>query len=82
MAKIINNLPKLIRAKQDRMEKETGRRPSQSDIATYMGIAPSTLSAYITNKRSQVDFGTWQAMVDYFDVSGDEIFNVLPDDKG
>ena len=78
MAKFANKLSELIRAKQDEMEKQTGERPSQSDIAFYMDIAPSTLSAYITNKRLQIDVRTWQAMVDYFGVPGHEIFDVLP----
>jgi hypothetical protein len=81
MAKVINNVSTLVKAKQDEIEKQTGKRPSQSDLATYIGVAPTTLSAYVSKKRSQVDFGTWQAMVDYFGVSGEKIFNVVPDDK-
>jgi hypothetical protein len=80
VAKFTNKLSMLIKAKQDEIEKQTGNRPSQSDIATYMDIAPSTLSAYITNKRFQIDVRTWQAMVDYFGIQGHEIFDVLPDD--
>ena len=81
MARVINNVSTLIKAKQDEIEKQTGKRPSQSDLATYMGVAPSTLSAYVSKKRLQVDFGTWQAMVDYLGVPGDQIFNVVPDDS-
>jgi hypothetical protein len=81
MAKIINNVSALIKAKQDEIEKQTGERPSQTDLATYMRVAPSTLSAYINKKRSQVDFGTWQAMVEFFGVSGEKIFNVVLDDS-
>jgi hypothetical protein len=81
VAKFENKLSILVRAKQDEIEKQTGKRPSQSDIAFYMDVAPSTLSAYITNKRFQIDVRTWQAMVDYFGVPGHELFDVLPDDE-
>ena len=81
MAKFVNRLGYLIRIKQAEIELKTGHRPSQSDIATYMNIAPSTLSAYITKKRMQIDVKSWQAMVDYLGVSGDQIFNVVPDDE-
>jgi predicted transcriptional regulator len=80
MAKLVNNVAKLVEAKQNEIEKKTGKRPSQVKIAAYMDVAPSTLSAYITDKRTQIDVNTWQAMVDYFGVRGDEIFNMLPDE--
>jgi hypothetical protein len=80
VAKFVNNLAKLIEAKQQEIEQKTGKRPSQAKIAAYMDVAPSTLSAYITDKRTQIDLKSWQAMVDYFGVPGDQIFNMLPDD--
>jgi predicted transcriptional regulator len=81
MAKLVNNVAKLVEAKQAEIERKTGKRPSQVKIAAYMDVAPSTLSAYITEKRSQIDVKVWQAMVDYFGVRGDEIFNMLPDEE-
>jgi hypothetical protein len=80
MTKFINNVAKLVEAKQDEIERKTGKRPSQVKIAAYMDVAPSTLSAYITEKRTQIDVKVWQAMVNYFGVRGDEIFNMLPDE--
>jgi hypothetical protein len=81
MAKWVNNIAKLVQAKQDEIERKTGKRPSQVKIAAYMDVAPSTLSAYITEKRTQIDMKVWQAMVDYFGVPGHEIFDMLPDDE-
>jgi hypothetical protein len=81
MAKLVNNIAKLVEAKQDEIQQKTGKRPSQVKIAAYMDIAPSTLSAYITDKRTQIDLKTWQAMVDYFGVPGHEIFDMLPDNE-
>lgn len=79
MATLINNLRALIEQEQDKIEGRTGKRPTQADIAGYMGVAPSTLSAYILGKRNQWDVKTLKSMVDYFGIPSNEIFRIEPD---
>lgn len=78
---MINNLRALIEQEQDKIQKTTGKRPTQSDIAGYMGVAPSTLSAYIMGKRNQWDVKTLTSMVEYFGVPSEAIFRVIPDNN-
>jgi transcriptional regulator with XRE-family HTH domain len=78
VATLINNLRALIEKEQDKLEKRTGKRPTQADIAGYMGVAPSTLSAYIMGKRNQWDLNTLTSMVEYFGIPSEDIFRVIP----
>jgi transcriptional regulator with XRE-family HTH domain len=76
----INNLKKLIREKQAKHREQTGQNLPQHAIATYTGIDPATLSEYMNDKLSTLNWEVWQKLANYLGVSGDEIFNVLPDE--
>jgi len=80
--KIVNNLPELIKAKQAEHKAETGADLSELHIAVGIGINPVTLSKYKNRKVESVNWEVWKKMASYFGVSGDKIFNVLPDDEG
>jgi plasmid maintenance system antidote protein VapI len=77
----VNRLKALIQAKQAKYREETGRNLPQHIIAVELGLDPSSLSEYINNKFASVSWDVWQRMVNYFGVSGDEIFNVTPDEE-
>jgi hypothetical protein len=79
--KLINNLPKLIKEKQERHQAETNTTLSEVQIAVYMGVNPVTLSHYKNGKIESVRWDVWQKMVRYFGVPGHEIFDVLLDDE-
>lgn len=80
MAELINRLREFVEAKQDDVERTTGRRPTQAEIAVEMGIAPSTLSQYINGKKEGLTFDVWVKMSEYFGVDGHYIFNVRNSD--
>jgi transcriptional regulator with XRE-family HTH domain len=77
----VNKLKFFIRQKQAAYKRETGKNLPQVAIAVALGIDPATLSQYANNKIGSVNWEIWEKLADYFGVSGDEIFNVLPDDK-
>jgi hypothetical protein len=76
----VNNLKTLIREKQAKHREQTGKHLPQHVIATHSGIDPATLSEYMNDKLSRLDWEIWQRLSNYLGVSGDEIFNVLPDE--
>ena len=76
----VNRLKALIRQKQAAYKRETGKHLPQNVIAVHLGIDPTTLSLYMNNKVGSVNWDIWEKLADYFGVSGEEIFNVLPDD--
>jgi hypothetical protein len=78
----VNNLKNLIRQQQEAHKAKTGQFLHQHVIAVHIGIDPATLSQYINNKLTTLNWEVWQKLANYFGVSGDEIFNVLPDDEG
>jgi hypothetical protein len=80
--KIVNNLPKLLKAMQEKHQAETNTFLSEVQIAVFMGINPLTLSNYKHGKIESVNWEVWQKMVKYFGVPGHEIFDVLLDDEG
>jgi transcriptional regulator with XRE-family HTH domain len=81
MAVVTNNLRVLVEQKQNKIQEQTGKRPTQTDIASAMGIASSTLSAYMMGKRDNISLKSWQSMVDYFGVPGHEIFDLKPNSQ-
>jgi hypothetical protein len=80
--KLVNNLAKLIKEKQEKHQVETNTTLSEVQIAVYMGVSPVTLSHYKNGKIESVRWDVWQKMVRYFGVQGHEIFDVLLDDEG
>jgi DNA transposition AAA+ family ATPase len=79
---VVNNLKTLIRQKQEAYKAETGKLVKQYLIADEIGIDPATLSQYMNGKIGSVNWEVWQKLANYFGVSGDEIFNVQPDETG
>ena len=77
----VNRLKALIKEKQAQHKEQTGKKLPQHIIAYELGLDPSSLSEYINNKFASVSWDVWQRMVNYFGVSGDEIFNVTPDEE-
>jgi hypothetical protein len=75
--RIVNNLPKLIKAKQEQHKAENNTDLSELLIAVGIGINPVTLSHYKNQKLESVNWEIWQKMVRYFGVPGHEIFDVL-----
>lgn len=45
----------------------------QSELASYLGVAPSTLSGY-EKEKTQADIETYKKIADYFKVSLDYLF--------
>ena len=76
----VNRLKTLIREKQAKHRKETGRNLPQHVMAVELGLDPATLSEYINNKVASVNWELWQKFADYFGVQGHEIFDVTPTD--
>jgi hypothetical protein len=79
--KIVNNLPKLLKAMQEKYQAEHNTLLSEVQMAVYMGINPVTLSHYKHGKIESINWEIWQKMVKYFGVPGHEIFDVLLDDE-
>jgi hypothetical protein len=77
----VNNLKNLVRQQQEAHKAKTGQFLHQHVIAVHMGIDPATLSQYINGKLTTINWEVWQKLANYFGVSGDEIFNVLPDEQ-
>jgi hypothetical protein len=77
---IVNNLPELIKAQQDKYYNEHNKELTELYIAVAIGINPTTLSHYKTGKVDSVNWDVWQKMVAYFGVPGHEIFDVLLDE--
>jgi transcriptional regulator with XRE-family HTH domain len=50
-----------------RVELETGRRPTQAEVAETVGIAESTLSRFVQGKSGRLDARILIGLVDYFD---------------
>lgn len=75
----VNKLKNLIRQKQEAYKTETGKHLKQYLIADEIGIDPATLSEYMNDNVGSVKWDVWQKLANYFGVSGDEIFNVLPE---
>ena len=80
--KLVNNLPQLIKAKQEKHRTENNTDLTEVQMAVYMGINPATLSHYKNGKIESINWEVWQKMVKYFAVPGHEIFDVLLDDEG
>jgi hypothetical protein len=78
--KLVNNLPQLLKAKQEKHRAENNTDLTEVQMAVYMGINPATLSHYKNNKIESINWDVWQKMVKYFGVHGHEIFDVLLDD--
>jgi DNA-binding XRE family transcriptional regulator len=78
--KLVNNLPKLIKAKQDEYKAENNAELTELYIAVGIGINPTTLSHYKNGKIESVNWEIWQKLVKYFGVPGHEIFDVLLDE--
>lgn len=79
--KIVNNLPELIKEKQDKYREEHNKELTELYIAVGIGINPTTLSHYKNGKTESVNWEIWQKLAAYFGVTGDKIFNVIPDDE-
>jgi hypothetical protein len=79
--KLVNNLPQLIKTKQEKHRTETGTDMTEVQMAVYMGINPATLSHYKNGKIESINWDVWQKMVKYFGVPGHEIFDVLLDEE-
>ena len=79
--KIVNNLPELIKAKQDAYRDKHNKELPEFHIAVGIGINPVTLSHYKNGKVESVNWEVWQKLAVYFGVTGDKIFNVIPDDE-
>jgi hypothetical protein len=79
--RIINNLPELIKAKQEQHRNVHNTELTELHIAVAIGINPTTLSHYKNMKVNSINWDVWQKLASYFGVSGDQIFNVLPDDE-
>jgi hypothetical protein len=79
--KIVNNLPKLMKAKQDEHKARTNTELAELYIAVGIGINPVTLSHYKNMRVESINWEIWQKMVKYFGVPGHEIFDVLLDDE-
>jgi hypothetical protein len=77
----VNQLKTLIRQKQAEYKKQNGKHLPQHVIAVEIGVDPATLSEYMNDKLASVNWEIWQRLVNYFGISGDEIFNVVPDDE-
>jgi transcriptional regulator with XRE-family HTH domain len=78
----VNNLKNLIRQHQEAHKAKTGKHLQQHVIAVHIGIDPATLSEYMNDKLTTVNWEVWQKLANYLGVSGDEIFNVQPDEQG
>jgi DNA-binding XRE family transcriptional regulator len=78
--KVVNNLPKLIKEKQDAYRNEHNAELPEFHLAASIGINPVTLSHYKNGKVESVNWEVWQKLAAYFGVTGDKIFNVVPDD--
>ena len=78
MAKV-NRLKSLIREKQAKYKKETGKHLPQSVIAVTLGIDPATLSLYMNDKSGSITWEIWQQLANFLDVPGHEIFDVIPE---
>jgi hypothetical protein len=78
--KIVNNLPQLIKDKQDQYRDAHNAELTELHITVAMGINATTLSHYKNMKVNSFNWEIWQRLVNYFGVSGDKIFNVIPDD--
>ena len=79
--KIVNNLPKLIKAKQDEYREKNNAELAELYIAVGIGINPTIFSHYKNQKIESINWEIWQKMVKYFGVPGHEIFDVLLDDE-
>jgi hypothetical protein len=79
--RIVNNLPKLIKAKQDEHRANTNTELAELYIAVGIGINPVTFSHYKNQKVESINWEIWQKMAKYFGVPGHEIFDVLLDDE-
>lgn len=77
----VNQLKTLIREKQAKHKKQTGKHLPQNVIAVALGIDPATLSLYMNDKSGSISWEIWQNLVNYLGVSGDKIFNVIPDEE-
>jgi plasmid maintenance system antidote protein VapI len=66
--------------KLSRLDWEIWQFLHQHVIAVHIGIDPATLSQYINDKLTTVNWEVWHKLANYFGVSGDEIFNVQPDE--
>jgi hypothetical protein len=77
----VNRLKTLIQEKQAEHKKRTGKSLPRHVIAYELDIDPGTLSEYVNNKTASINWSVWQRMVDYFGVSGDDIFNVTASDE-
>jgi hypothetical protein len=77
----VNNLAKLIKAKQEQVKAEKNIDISEVQIAVAMGINPATLSHYKNSKVESVNWEVWHKLAAYFGVPGHEIFDVLPDEE-
>jgi transcriptional regulator with XRE-family HTH domain len=77
----VNQLKRLIREKQAEHKRQTGKHLPQNVIAVALGIDPATLSLYMNDKTGSISWETWQNLSNYLGVSGDEIFNVKPDEE-
>jgi DNA-binding XRE family transcriptional regulator len=79
--KLVNNLPKLMKLKQEQYKAENNADLTEVHMAIQIGVSPVTLSHYKNGKIESVRWDVWQKMVKYFGVPGHEIFDVLLDDE-
>ena len=79
--RIVNHLPDLIKAKQERYLKENNKELTELLIAVGIGINPTTLSHYKNLKKASINWEVWVKLAEYFEVSGHEIFDIVPDDE-
>ena len=79
--KIVNNLPQLIKAKQEKYRAENKADFTEVHMAIEIGVSPATFSHYKNGKVDSVNWEIWQKFVRYFGVSGDKIFNILLEEE-
>jgi DNA-binding XRE family transcriptional regulator len=78
--KIVNNLPRLIKLKQEQYRTENNADLTEVHMAINIGVNPATFSHYKNGKVDSINWEIWQKLVKYFGVQGHEIFDVLLDD--
>jgi DNA-binding XRE family transcriptional regulator len=78
--KMVNNLPEIIKAKQDAYRNEHHKELTEFHMAIAIGINPTTLSNYKNMKVTCLNWEVWEKLATYFGVSGSELFDLVPDD--
>lgn len=64
------------------LERKTGRKYSQRDIAEITGVAQSTISAYASNQIKRYDADVLSRLIKFLGVDVSEFFVLVPDGPG